>query len=166
MDSCASGIVGMAAPAEMQGPLLMVDPVGDQIFPVSPRALAAVETPTSRVLARNCVALFLDAEGGVRRITDVRIAGGPAARLGVLFGMAASARFSMEPVDVPLGDFRQMILDAISISRHRDGAGPENRWLTSVSGNEIRAALEGADSLAKMHAAIRFPADEDCVGRL
>ncbi|WP_049645006.1 hypothetical protein [Candidatus Rhodobacter oscarellae] len=146
---------------------LMVDPVGDQVAPVSTRAFKTVTAPVSRVLARNCVALFLDPEGRVHRIEAIHPQRpGPLCMLRLWLGQATPARFVFEPVDAPLDDIRTMVLDAMMYSRKNGAKLRADWWLFTASEAQVRTQLATAQSLAELHAMMRFPAEENCLDLL
>ncbi len=149
--------------------LLMVDPVGDQIFPVSSRAFSVITAPRDRVLARNCVALFLDRNGKVWRIEGIEpMERGVWAKLRPWLEMPVPAEYQLvEVVDENLlEDMQTMILDAVAYTRERHGIEPDEWWAMTAPIDEVRAEVSGADSLSDLYARIRFPADEECLDLL
>ena len=145
---------------------LMVDPVGDQIFPVSQRAFAVATAPISRVLARNCVALFLGRDGKVWRIDRIKLhRGNPLRRLGLWFGVPAAAKFEMAEVDTSVEDIKTIVLNSVHYSRQR-GVEPDDWWLLTAPLAEVESAISHAQSLEELYSAIKFPLDQDCLDLL
>jgi len=145
--------------------LLMVDPVHDKAQPVSPRAFEAMAAPKSQVMARNCVALFLNAAGQVLhldRVTPKRA--GPWTEARLWFGRSVPASYEFEEVEMPLGDMKTMILDAATYMRLQ----PDTLawWLSTAPLDEVQGRIAEVGSLADLHAAIPFPADRDCLALL
>ena len=145
-------------------PYLMVDPVGDQIAPLSARAFKMIKAPKSRVMARNCVALFLSPKGSVWRIADIKLTafGGVKTWL----GKSAKAVYDLETVPASLNDFKTMILDARLYSRQRLGQATANWWMLSAPDIEVQSAVSGAQNFAELYDAIQFPDDENCTDHL
>lgn len=143
--------------------LLMVDPVGDQIAPVSRQAFLTVRSPVAQVISRNCVSLFLDSLGQVTRIDDIRISGSLMFNsIGLWFGRPAPVEVEFATVNVDLGDIRTMVLDAIEFSqaRHRT---VQDWWLFTADRSTVIKRIEEAQTLAELHGCIELPPIDKCL---
>ena len=148
---------------------LMVDPVGDQIFPVSSRAFEVITAPRDRVLARNCVALFLGQEGKVWRIEGIEPKSqGIWAKLRPWLGLPVSADFALVEVEDEnlLVDMQTMLLDAVMYTRERQGVEEDDWWALTAPISDVRAAIAGAKDLGDLFSRIPMPADDDCLNLL
>lgn len=145
---------------------VLVDPVGDQIYPVTSRAFENVSVPVAQVLSRNCVALFLSVSGRVSRLENMRLKD-PSLLVcfGLWFGRPAAVEAQFLDVPADLEDIRTMILDSITYSRRR-GRGGKVWWYLTEEETKVRAEVNAATSLSDLHARLRLPRGEDCVGLL
>lgn len=144
----------MAARSET---FVLVDPVGDQIVPISARAFERITSPVAQVLSRNCVALFLGADGQVVRIDDIYLTkSNLGARLGLWLGCTAPAQVSFLKVATTLEDVRTMILDAMTFTRRR-GVADTDWWLLTADEAQVRKELGAATNLAELYDRLRVP---------
>lgn len=145
---------------------LLIDPVGDQLRPVSAQAFRWVNAPVDRVLARNCVALFLSHQGEVTRIEDIKLQEPSIkTRMRVMAGRRSPALYRFANVPAQTDDLRLMISDARSAAL-RGGEAPDDWWLFQATETEVRGALEEASSLAELYAAIQMPPPDSCLDLL
>lgn len=131
----------------------MIDPVGDQAYPVSSRAFETLAAPQSRVMARNVVALFLTSAGRVLHITSLQPAQpGLRATWSLRLGRRIPARTALEDIEMPVDDLKVMLWDCATIMRDRPMR--QAWWLVTAPLDQVRAALDAAHTHAQVHAAL------------
>ena len=142
---------------------LLVDPVGDQVLPVAHAAFLGIHAPAAQVLARNCVALFLDSNGRVFRIRTIEFHdSSPLSRILVWFGGTGKAKFEFADVDVSLDDFREMLIDAITYTK--ESTGDESaEWAMMPEVQDWPRVMAKARSLKELYALIQFPPEQECL---
>lgn len=147
--------------------LLMVDPGKGHVFPFSPRGLGVATRPVAKLWRENAEALFLDGSGRVLRLGSITLRRNSLlARVGLYLGIPVPADIGLAPVDIGLDEFRALLLDCRERTRDQFADDEETWWLLTAPADEVRAELGRAQSLADLHARMRFPADEDCLDLL
>lgn len=137
----------------------MVDPVGDQVLPVSSRVFETIRAPVSQMLARNCVGLFLSSTGCVSRLESIQV--NPFDHFSLLVKHPVPATYKFKKVNIPYDDFRTMVLDAVIYSQRRSQRS--SWWLTEMPVPELREVFSKATTLAELHALVQFPDETRCM---
>jgi hypothetical protein len=141
-------------------PFLMVDPVHDMAHPLAVEAFAFLSAPRSRVMARHATALFLSQTGEVLHLVGAYPQpAGPWTALKLRFGYRIPAIFDFEVIEMPLADFKTMLLDCAAYMRDSESKG-RAWWLSSAPLEEVRETLAAPETFQALYRAVPMTSNE------